>query len=185
MVEAKGKCCRTLLRLSVLFVLQLRPSRAGNLLAVGDDSVVLCKGKGEFLCQSVDPCGVACGSGKCSNLDDACLGDGVLKDGSACSLRWAHVPVGVEVTFYDLWGQWGSSGADCAESWSCYYWLAAICWQGSQPKETWIGPVSADLEGGRCAVKISIRPGFTCGNCPPDFYRFCAAQRRQRRRLRY
>lgn len=158
-----------------LFALQLRLASCTSLthpeglLAVVEDVVLLCQA-GERSCQSVDPCG-GCGSARCSNLDDACLGGGLLKNTQTCSLRWAHVPEGVEVTFYNLWGKWSSSEDDCAEAWSCYSGMWPICLQGSESKERWIGPMSADLEDDRCAVKISIRPGFTCGSCPLGFYR--------------
>ena len=145
-----------------------------GLQTIGEDKVVLCQATG-YNCQSVDPCGT-CGLGRCSNLDTSCLGEGLLKTGTACSLRWAEVPPGVEVTFYNLWGPWSSSTDDCAEAWTCSFWIWPWIWpfgclQGSEPKETWIGPMMADLEGDRCAVKISVRVGFTCGDCPPGFYR--------------
>jgi len=126
--------------------------------------------------QTVDPCG-SCGRGRCSNLDDTCLGSGVLKAGFSCNLGWASVPPGVEVTFYNLWGSWSANSADCAPSWACYtwphWWLG--CLSGSEPKETWVGPLAASLAMPRCAARVSVRPGFTCEPCPPGFYRTNAA----------
>ena len=119
----------------------------------------------------VDPCG-SCGRGRCSNLDDMCLGSGVLKTTlGSCNLRWARVPDGIEVTFNNLWGDWSSTTADCTPAYTCYEWWEPICRSGSEPKETWIGPVASNLGDARCAVSINIRPGFTCDMCPPDSYR--------------
>ena len=141
--------------------------------SIGEDRVVLCQGVG-LACLNVDPCCEKCGLGRCLNVDDSCLGEGLLKVGRSCQLLWAEVPAGVEVTFYNLWGPWSASSDDCAQHWSCYFWAWPFHWaclRGSQPKETWIGPTSAPLADARCAVKISVRPGYTCGYCEPGFYR--------------
>ena len=88
---------------------------------IGDSAaIVLCQTEdGTSGCQTVDPCG-QCGRGRCSNLDDPCLGAGVLKSGFSCNLRWVKVPAGVDITLYNLWGPWSFNSNDCATSWSCY-----------------------------------------------------------------
>ena len=97
-------------------------SRPDPKLQIIQDSaaIVLCqKEDGKSGCQTVDPCG-QCGRGRCSNLDDTCMGAGILKSGFSCNLRWAKVPAGVDITFYNLWGPWSFNSNDCAISWWCY-----------------------------------------------------------------
>jgi len=97
----------------------------------------------------------------------------VLKSGVSCNLRWASVPAGVEVVFYNLWGPWSFNSNDCAALWCCYsgpYWPLG-CLRGSEPRERWAGPLAASLDDARCAVWIDIQPGFTCAACPDGFFR--------------
>eukprot|EP00802_Teleaulax_amphioxeia_P012681 Tamp_12725.p1 GENE.Tamp_12725~~Tamp_12725.p1 ORF type:complete len:444 (+),score=49.83 Tamp_12725:449-1780(+) len=139
----------------------------------GSEVVVLCQTEdGTVGCQTVDPCG-PCGRGRCSNLDEPCLGAGVLKSGFFCNLRFASVPAGVEVVFYNLWGPWSFNSNDCAAFWWCYSWpfWPFGCLRGSEPRERWAGPIASSLDDARCAVWIDIQPGFTCAACPDGFFR--------------
>ena len=115
------------------------PQPGGLLKAIGEEKVVMCQASGTN-CQSLDPCGTQCGvgrsvgdsmdAGRCWNLDDSCLGEGLLKFGRSCGLLWAEVPPGVELTFYNLWGPWSFNTNDCAAQWSCYYWIWPFRWVG-------------------------------------------------------
>ena len=53
--------------------------------SIGEDRVVLCQGVG-LACLNVDPCCEKCGLGRCLNVDDSCLGEGLLKVGRSCQL---------------------------------------------------------------------------------------------------